>query len=111
MQRLQSWFLPAAAGVVLAACASAPVPRAAAAQPTTAGAAGSHHRDGYESVVRDGQTLYCRAEVQTGTIMRKQICRTGAQIDAAEAAALEQQDRNRRGVDGPGHPTSGNFIH
>jgi hypothetical protein len=44
----------------------------------------SYVKSGYEVVHRNGQLLYCRSEPLTGSLIRSAVCRTNAQMKAAE---------------------------
>ena len=44
----------------------------------------SYLKSGYKVAYRDGQLLYCRPESFTGTLFRSTVCKTEAQMSAAE---------------------------
>ena len=80
-----------------AATASAP----AGATPTSAALVADHPADksnvvdpsilkhGYKPVHRNGQLLYCRSQILTGTHFQNTVCLTEAQVNASER---ERQD-------------------
>jgi hypothetical protein len=41
-------------------------------------------KSGYRVVHENGQLLYCRSEAITGTLLRSTVCKTDAQLKAAE---------------------------
>ena len=44
----------------------------------------SYLKSGYKVAYRNGQLLYCRPESFTGTLFRSTVCKTEAQMSAAE---------------------------
>jgi hypothetical protein len=76
----------------IAACAEVHAPviggaetMVAAKEPQKAGVVNqSYVKSGYEVVHRNGQLLYCRSEPFTGSLFRSTVCRTDAQMQAAE---------------------------
>ncbi len=122
MKRPATFLLIASTAMVLAAC-TAPQPKVAAAPTSAAPAATDLQRtalantaaapapggalspeaimqarvkQGYRPVQKDGQTLYCRRESQTGTNFEKKICLTESQMEDNEKhAAMMQNDMNR----------------
>ena len=77
----------------LANNAAAPAPGAALSPETVVQA---RVKQGYRPVQKDGQTLYCRRESQTGTNFEKKICLTESQMEENEKrAAMIKNDMNR----------------
>ena len=53
-------------------------------------------KQGYRPVQKDGQTLFCRRESQTGTNFEKKVCLTESQMEENEKrAAMMKNDMNR----------------
>jgi hypothetical protein len=44
----------------------------------------SYLKSGYKVAYRNGQMLYCRPEALTGTLFRTTVCKTDAEMKAAE---------------------------
>jgi hypothetical protein len=84
-----------------AAAASAP----AGTTSTSAAPAADHPADnsnavsqsalkhGYKAVNKNGQLLYCRSEILTGTHFRNTVCLTEAQVNASERDRQEVLDQ------------------
>jgi hypothetical protein len=54
-------------------------------------------KHGYKLVHRNGQDLYCRSEILTGTHFRNTICLTEAQVSASERDRQEVLDQLAKG--------------
>jgi hypothetical protein len=103
-RELRGPLLIGAATVVLAACAASAPTRpagttAASTTTTTTTAAGATAAAGtgpalaaYKRVVRNGQTLYCKKEIPTGTRFVEETCLTQAQMDAQSKNAQNFTD-------------------
>jgi hypothetical protein len=50
-------------------------------------------KHGYKAVHRNGQLLYCRSQILTGTHFQNTICLTEAQLNAAERERQEVVDQ------------------
>lgn len=94
---------------VLAACASHPRPGAPA--PSTRAATGTDAAkvSGYRSVSRNGQELYCKREVLTGSrTSSTETCLTAAQIEAQRRATdalmrnVQDMNNGKTQTDGSG---------
>ena len=83
----------AALSCLLGACASEPVTEPAAPTKTVQEA----WQAGYKLVSQNGETVYCREQLKTGSHLRKEtICLTKAELEVARAASkrnLEQMQR------------------
>jgi hypothetical protein len=70
---------------LIAACSTpshAPVPQQPARSTDVVNP--SYPKNGYKVAYRNGQLLYCRSEALTGTLFRSTVCKTDAQMEAAE---------------------------
>jgi hypothetical protein len=98
---------PAPTGV---AAASAPVGTTVASVASTSSAPAADHpadaanpvpqatrKHGYKLVHRNGQDLYCRSEILTGTHFRNTVCLTEAQMSASERDRQEVLDQLAKG--------------
>ena len=108
---------------LLTACAAGPAEKEAASKPTIAPVANvaaaetrpviepvgsaepvtdadkpvvAKARPGYTLSTRNGETVYCRREVPTGSRRPVKSCYTAAQLDAIEAATSETQNALER---------------
>jgi hypothetical protein len=54
-------------------------------------------KHGYKLVHRNGQDLYCRSEILTGTHFRNTVCLTEAQVSASERDRQEVLDQLGKG--------------
>jgi len=53
----------------------------------------SYIKSGYKAVRQNGQLLYCRSEVITGTLLPNTLCLTDAQMKAAEQGRQNMADQ------------------
>ena len=57
---------------------------------------------GYELVDQNGETMYCREQLKTGSHMRKEtICLTADQLEAAREASQRNLDQMQRAIPPP----------
>ena len=53
----------------------------------------SYIKSGYKAVRRNGQLLYCRSEVITGSLLPSTVCLTDAQMKATERNTQDMADQ------------------
>lgn len=90
-----------------AACAAQPeappaAPAATPAQPPQVATVQEARKAGYKIVDQDGQKLYCREQLKTGSNLRKEtICLTEKELDQAREASQRNLDQMQRNLPPP----------